>query len=159
MAPRTNFTTEEARRVGEQIGIDWSSAPSVSSSSGKAWRSNSNASLEPPLAENSTSKLGRAFELTCASGKESRTRLNLHPAICDSAVGVFRDGVSVGWGLFVRTVGRLGGRRTSCSAARDSRHRRHGRPPRPRGEDDQRGTPGEDERATDEQPDREPEQE
>ena len=24
MAARTNFTTEEARRVGEQIGIDWS---------------------------------------------------------------------------------------------------------------------------------------
>jgi len=27
MAERTTFTTEEARRVGEQIGIDWSSAP------------------------------------------------------------------------------------------------------------------------------------
>jgi len=27
MAARTNFTTEEARRVGEQIGIDWASAP------------------------------------------------------------------------------------------------------------------------------------
>ncbi len=26
MAPRTNFATEEARRVGEQIGIDWASA-------------------------------------------------------------------------------------------------------------------------------------
>ncbi len=27
MAARTNFTTAEARRVGEQIGIDWASAP------------------------------------------------------------------------------------------------------------------------------------
>jgi hypothetical protein len=27
MAERTNFTTEEARLVGEQIGIDWASAP------------------------------------------------------------------------------------------------------------------------------------
>ena len=27
MAGRTNFTTEEARWVGEQIGIDWASAP------------------------------------------------------------------------------------------------------------------------------------
>jgi hypothetical protein len=27
MPQRTNFTTEEARRVGEQIGIDWASAP------------------------------------------------------------------------------------------------------------------------------------
>ena len=27
MAGRTNFTAEEARRIGEQIGIDWSSAP------------------------------------------------------------------------------------------------------------------------------------
>jgi len=26
VAARTNFTTEEARRVGEQIGIDWASA-------------------------------------------------------------------------------------------------------------------------------------
>jgi Protein of unknown function (DUF5661) len=28
MADRTSFTSEEARRVGEQIGIDWVSAPS-----------------------------------------------------------------------------------------------------------------------------------
>ncbi len=27
MAVHTNFTTEEARRVGEQLGIDWDSAP------------------------------------------------------------------------------------------------------------------------------------
>jgi hypothetical protein len=27
MPERTNFTTEEARLVGEQIGIDWASAP------------------------------------------------------------------------------------------------------------------------------------
>ena len=27
MAARTNFTTEEAREVGEQLGIDWASAP------------------------------------------------------------------------------------------------------------------------------------
>lgn len=27
MASRESFTTEEARRIGEQIGIDWSSAP------------------------------------------------------------------------------------------------------------------------------------
>ena len=27
MAGRTNFTIAEARRVGEQIGIDWASAP------------------------------------------------------------------------------------------------------------------------------------
>jgi Protein of unknown function (DUF5661) len=27
MADHTGFTAEEARRVGEQIGIDWSSAP------------------------------------------------------------------------------------------------------------------------------------
>ncbi len=27
MAERTSFTTEDARRVGEQIGIDWASAP------------------------------------------------------------------------------------------------------------------------------------
>jgi Protein of unknown function (DUF5661) len=27
MPQRTNFTSEEARRVGEQIGIDWASAP------------------------------------------------------------------------------------------------------------------------------------
>jgi Protein of unknown function (DUF5661) len=27
MADNTSFTAEEARRVGEQIGIDWSSAP------------------------------------------------------------------------------------------------------------------------------------
>lgn len=27
MAQRKNFTAEEALRVGEQIGIDWSSAP------------------------------------------------------------------------------------------------------------------------------------
>jgi hypothetical protein len=27
MAIRTNFTTADARRVGEQIGIDWESAP------------------------------------------------------------------------------------------------------------------------------------
>lgn len=27
MSARTNFTAEEARRVGEQIGIDWASAP------------------------------------------------------------------------------------------------------------------------------------
>ena len=27
MAARTNFTTEEARQVGEQLGIDWASAP------------------------------------------------------------------------------------------------------------------------------------
>lgn len=27
MATRKSFTAEEARRVGEQIGIDWSSAP------------------------------------------------------------------------------------------------------------------------------------
>jgi hypothetical protein len=26
MAARTNFTTEEAREVGEQLGIDWASA-------------------------------------------------------------------------------------------------------------------------------------
>ena len=25
--PRTSFTVEEARRVGEEIGIDWASAP------------------------------------------------------------------------------------------------------------------------------------
>jgi Protein of unknown function (DUF5661) len=25
--PRTSFTAEEARRVGEEIGIDWASAP------------------------------------------------------------------------------------------------------------------------------------
>ena len=27
MPQRPNFTTEEARRVGEQIGIDWASSP------------------------------------------------------------------------------------------------------------------------------------
>jgi hypothetical protein len=27
VAARTNFTTEEARRVGEQLEIDWDSAP------------------------------------------------------------------------------------------------------------------------------------
>ncbi len=27
MAERTTFTSEEARRVGEEIGIDWASAP------------------------------------------------------------------------------------------------------------------------------------
>ena len=27
MAARQEFTTEEARRVGEEIGVDWSSAP------------------------------------------------------------------------------------------------------------------------------------
>ncbi len=27
MTQRTSFTTDEARRVGEQIGIDWESAP------------------------------------------------------------------------------------------------------------------------------------
>jgi Protein of unknown function (DUF5661) len=27
MAQRTNFATEEARQVGEQLGIDWASAP------------------------------------------------------------------------------------------------------------------------------------
>jgi Protein of unknown function (DUF5661) len=27
MSRRTGFSTEEARRVGEQIGIDWESAP------------------------------------------------------------------------------------------------------------------------------------
>lgn len=27
MAARANFTAEEARRIGEEIGIDWSSAP------------------------------------------------------------------------------------------------------------------------------------
>jgi hypothetical protein len=27
MAERTTFSAEEARRVGEEIGIDWSSAP------------------------------------------------------------------------------------------------------------------------------------
>jgi uncharacterized protein DUF5661 len=27
MTGQTNFTAEEARRIGEQIGIDWSSAP------------------------------------------------------------------------------------------------------------------------------------
>jgi hypothetical protein len=27
MATRTSFTSDEARHVGEQIGIDWSSAP------------------------------------------------------------------------------------------------------------------------------------
>ena len=27
MADRTSFTSEDARRVGEQIGIDWASAP------------------------------------------------------------------------------------------------------------------------------------
>lgn len=27
MSDRTNFTTDEARRIGEQIGIDWKSAP------------------------------------------------------------------------------------------------------------------------------------
>ena len=27
MAERKTFTTDESRRVGEQIGIDWSSAP------------------------------------------------------------------------------------------------------------------------------------
>jgi hypothetical protein len=27
MAQRTNFTTEEARRVGEQLGIGWASVP------------------------------------------------------------------------------------------------------------------------------------
>jgi hypothetical protein len=27
MTDRTNFTAEEARRIGEQIGIDWSSSP------------------------------------------------------------------------------------------------------------------------------------
>jgi len=27
MADRSEFTVEEARRIGEQIGIDWSSAP------------------------------------------------------------------------------------------------------------------------------------
>jgi hypothetical protein len=27
MSPKTTFTAEEARRVGEQIGIDWASAP------------------------------------------------------------------------------------------------------------------------------------
>ncbi len=27
MSGRTSFTTEEARRVGEEIGIDWASAP------------------------------------------------------------------------------------------------------------------------------------
>jgi uncharacterized protein DUF5661 len=25
--PRTSFTAEEARRVGEEVGIDWASAP------------------------------------------------------------------------------------------------------------------------------------
>ena len=27
MAARTSFTTDEARQVGEEIGIDWASAP------------------------------------------------------------------------------------------------------------------------------------
>ena len=27
MTGRTNFTAEEARRIGEQIGIDWSASP------------------------------------------------------------------------------------------------------------------------------------
>ncbi len=27
MAPRTTFTAEEARTIGEQIGIDWASSP------------------------------------------------------------------------------------------------------------------------------------
>ena len=27
MTDRTNYTAEEARRIGEQIGIDWSSSP------------------------------------------------------------------------------------------------------------------------------------
>jgi Protein of unknown function (DUF5661) len=27
MTGQTNFTAEEARRIGEQIGIDWSSSP------------------------------------------------------------------------------------------------------------------------------------
>ena len=39
MAARTNFTTAEVRRVGEQIGIDWASALSMLSISGDASRS------------------------------------------------------------------------------------------------------------------------
>jgi hypothetical protein len=27
MSPRTRFTTDKARQVGEEIGIDWTSAP------------------------------------------------------------------------------------------------------------------------------------
>jgi hypothetical protein len=27
MTDRTNYTAEEARRIGEQIGIDWSASP------------------------------------------------------------------------------------------------------------------------------------
>jgi hypothetical protein len=32
--PRHEFTAEEARRFGEEIGIDWASVPLVSTSSG-----------------------------------------------------------------------------------------------------------------------------
>lgn len=35
----TRVTIEEARRVGEQIGIDWASAPSTLTSSELAWKS------------------------------------------------------------------------------------------------------------------------
>jgi hypothetical protein len=71
-----------------------------------------------------------------------------------------RDGVSAGRELLVRSVGELGGGHISCPAARGSRRRWHGRRLTPaRGEHDQRGTPNEDKHATEEQPDREPEQE
>src|SRR4029453_14815787 len=88
-----------------------------------------------------------------------QTRLNHALATDHSTVDVLGEkAISVGWELLVSSVGRLGGRRTSCPAARSSSRRRRGRRRTPaRGEDDQRGTPNEDKHATEEQPDRAPE--
>jgi hypothetical protein len=89
-----------------------------------------------------------------------QTRLNHALATDHSTVDVLGEkAISVGWELLVSSVGRLGGRRTSCPAARSSSRRRRGRRRRADGEDDQRGTPNEDKHATEEQADREPEKE
>ena len=42
MTDSETFSTEEARRIGEEIGIDWSSAPLMSSSSAWGWMSSWN---------------------------------------------------------------------------------------------------------------------
>ena len=72
MSPRESFTVEEARQVGEQLGIDWASAPFDV----EQFRSGMNVELEHGLHDSATNVTGDDPVMT---GKIALAHLNEFP--------------------------------------------------------------------------------
>ena len=119
MAERKNFTVEEARRIGEQLGIDWSSAPFDI----EQFRMGMDVELEHGLHDLLTNVTDDDPVVT---GKIALAHLNrvsglLHPAGADGGGGEARTGIGLTaarCGVIGRLEARLSFSPNSWSATR-----------------------------------------